>query len=164
MPSILFLSSHGSVRGPHAEALLRHLAQGRYQVMSAGVSPRPIHPLTRRVLEEQGVDATALAPRSIREFLAKAVVNVAVILGDGGPSGPRIYPFAARTFRWEMTDPSALGGTEAETLEQFRKTRDFLRDRIETWLQELDGTMTAAAKRGAGSEVPVPLPRVAAPV
>ncbi|HEX9157442.1 MAG TPA: hypothetical protein VF827_05440, partial [Syntrophales bacterium] len=74
--------------------------------MSAGVSPRPIHPLTRRVLEELGVDATALAPRSIREFLAKAMVHVAVILGDGGPSSPWIYPFAARSFHWEMADPS----------------------------------------------------------
>lgn len=150
-PSVLFLSAHDSVRGLMAEALLRDRAGDRFQVLSAGVFPREADPLTRRVLEEIGVDAEGLAPRSVREFLARTPVQVAVILDGGEASGPRLYPFAPKLLRWHVEDPAAGDLPESERVDRFRRTRDLILDRIEAWLAE-----TAPASPGAGLVDAVP--------
>jgi arsenate reductase (thioredoxin) len=135
-PSILFLSSHNSVRSQLAEALLRHLAGERFEVRSAGLFPQPVHAFTRRVLEESGINATPLTAKSVRDYLARSVVHVAIILCDNGPADPKLYPFAPATLRWRFEDPLASPGSDEEVLVRFRRLRDGIRTRLETWLVE----------------------------
>ena len=135
-PSVLFLSSRNSVRSQLAEALLRHLAGDRFEVRSAGIFPQPVHVFTRRVLEESGISATMLSAKSVRDYLARSVVNIAIILCDNGPADPKVYPFAPATLRWTFEDPLVLPGSEEEMLARFRLLRDGIRTRVEAWLVE----------------------------
>ena len=133
-PFVLFLSAHDAVRGLMAEALLRNRAGDRFEVLSAGVFPKEAHPLTRRVLEEIGIDVRGLASRNVRDYLARIPVQIAVILGGEEALGPKLYPFAPTLLRWHVEDPSAGDFPDAERVERFRRTRDLLRDRIEAWV------------------------------
>lgn len=57
---VLFLCTHNAARSQIAEALLRHLAGDRFEVVSAGLEPTEVHPLTREVLKERGIATSAL--------------------------------------------------------------------------------------------------------
>jgi len=135
-PSVLFLSSHDSVRGQMAAALLRHHAGDRYEVNSAGLAPNEVHPLTKAVLKEAGVDVTGLEPTRISHFLARAVVHYAIIVCEDGPGCPRMYPFATRTLRWPFENPSALDPSHHDHPAAFRALRDRLDAKVRDWLKE----------------------------
>jgi arsenate reductase len=135
-PSILFLSHHNAVRGQMAEAMLRHLAGDRFEVQSAGLDPKPVPALTQRVLAEAGIDSAPLASKNVRDFMARSVVNVAIILGDNAPQDPRVYPFAPSTVTWRFEDPLSAPASDEELLGRFRRLRDGLRDRLQSWLAE----------------------------
>ena len=50
-PRVLFICTHNAARSQMAEALLRHYAGERFEVLSAGATPTEVHPLTRQVLD-----------------------------------------------------------------------------------------------------------------
>ena len=135
-PSVLFLSRHNAVRGQMAVAMLRHLAGDRFEVQSAGLDPQPVPALTQCVLAEAGIDNLALASKNVREFMARSVVNIAIILSDNIPQDPRVYPFAPSNVTWRFEDPLSAPASDEELLGRFRRLRDALRDRIQSWLAE----------------------------
>lgn len=146
MKTVLFLGSTNSIRSPMAEAILRHHAGHRFIVYSAGARPTEIHPLTRRVLEEAGVDAASLQSKGVRAFLGRVTVDWAIILCEPHENGPRVYPFAVRTLLWPCPCPPLTGVTEECRLDAFRQTRDELDRRIRDWLAG-----EALAAHGPGS-------------
>ncbi len=50
--NVLFVCTGNSARSQLAEALLKHHAGDLFEVHSGGTNPRPINPLTLRVLQE----------------------------------------------------------------------------------------------------------------
>ena len=56
LATVLFLRSGNSARSQIAEGLLRHLAGDCFEVYSAGLDAKPIHPLTHEVMAEIGID------------------------------------------------------------------------------------------------------------
>ena len=141
---VLFLCTGNSARSQMAEALLRHHAGTRFQVDSAGLSPRPIHPHTIQVLREVGLDVSGLRPKGLEEFLGKATVSYAVIVCDKAQAScPRLYPFATKSLYWPFEDPAGFEGTESERLAKFRAVRDEIDDRIRRWLVEVAAPQTA---------------------
>jgi len=134
-PSVLFLGSHDSVRSQMAAALLRHRAGNRFEVHSAGLTPTDIHPMTRAVLEEAGIETSSLEPTRISRFLARVVVNTAIIVCEQGPGCPRMYPFATQTLHWPFEDPRLPDMTDDERLHAFRSLRDRIDSRIRSWIE-----------------------------
>jgi len=108
-PSVLFLGSHDSVRSQMAAALLRHRAGDGFDVHSAGLAPTAVHPLTKQVLEEVGVDTTLLEP---------------------------MRPFATHTLPWPSPDPSRLDAGRDDVPAAFRALRDRLDGRVRDWIEE----------------------------
>jgi len=138
-PSVLFLSSYDSVRSQMAAALLRHRAGNRFEVHSAGLTPRDVHPLTRTVLEEAGIETSSLEPTRISRFLARVVVNTAIIVCEQGPGCPRMYPFATETLHGPFEDPRLPDMSDAERLRAFRSLRDRIDMRIRSWSEARGG-------------------------
>jgi protein-tyrosine-phosphatase len=92
-PRVLFLCTHNAARSQIAEALLRKYAGHRFEAISAGLEPTDVHPLTRQVLEEIGVDHGPLRAKGAREFLGRTSVRYAIIVCQ------RVEPNAPRCFR-----------------------------------------------------------------
>lgn len=111
--AVLFVCTGNSARSPIAEALLRHRANGRVTVMSAGISPKDrIHPHAVRVLREEfDIDISEQAPRSISDVLgAGSHFDRVVTLCDkarerltGGDGGGRTH--------WSIPDPADRNGS-----------------------------------------------------
>jgi arsenate reductase len=93
-PLVLFVCTHNAARSQIAEALLRKHAGHRFEVASAGLEPTEVHPLTRHVLTEVGIDPCGLSVKGTKEFLGKVAVRYAIIVcTEAEKHCPRVFPF-----------------------------------------------------------------------
>lgn len=140
-PRVLFVCTHNAARSQMAEALLRKHAGDRFEVASAGFEPTEVHPLTRAVLAEVGIDGSHLHAKGIHEFLAKVPVRHAIIVcAQAEEQCPKIYPFAGETLYWAFDDPGVLKGSPELQLAKFRRVRDEIDRRIQAWLHTPEST------------------------
>ena len=130
---VLFLCTHNSARSQMAEGLLRHLGGGSVEVASAGTEARGVHPMAVRVMAEIGIDLRGHASKTLDRFVGKPWDDVITVCGHANESCP-IFPGATRRRHWSFDDPSAATGSEEQRLAAFRRVRDEIRARIETWL------------------------------
>lgn len=145
-PRVLFLCAHNAARSQMAEALLRHLADDRFEACSAGLAPAGVHPLALDVLAEAEIDTLGLRAKSVREFLGSRGVRYAIVLSQERSEGcPRIFPFATQTLRWPIPDPIAAGGEDDATRESFRAVRDEIEARLRAWLGMTEARATLAS-------------------
>ncbi len=130
---VLFLCMHNSARSQMAEALLRALAGAQFEVFSAGSEPTRVHPLARRVLQEQGLDVSEQRAKSVNEFIYERFDYAITLCAE------EVCPVilnAAHRLHWALPDPTAAEGDEEERLQAFRSTRDEIRRRLEKWLEQ----------------------------
>ena len=94
-PRVLFLCTQNAARSQMAEAFLRHYAGDRFEVLSAGLAPTQVHPLTRQVLTETGLDPRALRAKGLNDFLGRVSIHYAIIVcAQAEADCPRLYPCA----------------------------------------------------------------------
>jgi len=113
-----------------AEGILRHLAGTDYDVVSAGTSPKGVHPVTLEVLKESGIDASRQTSKDVSQF-AERTFDYVITVCDRAKQQCPIFPGAA-PIHWGFDDPA-----EADTsrqLETFRRVRDEIRHRIRLFL------------------------------
>jgi len=115
---VLFLCTGNACRSQMAEAMLRHLAGGRFEALSAGSNPAGfVHPLALEALERLGIGAEGLRSKSWHEF-ADREVDVVITLCDNAASTPcPIWPGSPIQVHWPLPDPSFHAGTPQERLE-----------------------------------------------
>ena len=75
---VLFLCTGNSARSQMAEAFVRKYAGDRIEAYSAGLEPRPIHPLTYRVMKESGISLEDQGSRQVIAYLTKAFLDTLV--------------------------------------------------------------------------------------
>ena len=133
-PRVLFLCTANSARSQIAEALLRHLAEDRYEACSAGTHPSHVHPMSIRVLEEAGVSVQGLQSTSIEEALAGGpVAHAFAVCAAAAESCPVLVDAVGQVSPWPFDDPQT-SGPEDEQLASFRVTRDLIWAKLEAWL------------------------------
>lgn len=138
--AVLFLCTGNSARSQMAEAILKHLAGDRFDVYSAGLDPRPIHPLTIEVMREAGVEMTGQYPKSVSEFLGKVAIRYPIaVCAAAEKQCPRVWPFGGTMVGWAIDDPAAVKGSDQSRLDAFREARETVRNRIEGWLSQFGG-------------------------
>ena len=137
-PVVLFLCVGNSARSQMAEAILRQYAGDRFEIHSAGLRPRDIHPLTARVLAEAGLDISGQQSKGLRQFLGKLTVHVVItVCAAEEEDCPTLWPGARARLAWPFPDPAAATGTAEERLAAFRAVRDQVDARIRDWLGEM---------------------------
>ena len=135
--TVLFLCTGNSARSQMAEALLRQCAGGRYDVLSAGTDPQGIHPMTRVVLGEIGIDIGGQRSKSLTEYLGRAAVHTVITVCDRADKAcPAVWPGVVKRLAWHFEDPAACGGTDDEKRAKFRAVRDQIHVRIQEWLRD----------------------------
>jgi len=137
--TVLFLCSGNSCRSQMAEALLRKYATDRFTVYSAGTEPKEIHPLTRKVMAEVGLDLQGQYAKGVDTYLGKILVHyLIVVCAKAAESCPSTWPGSPQmqTILWPFENPTAFAGTEEQKLTKYRQVRDQVDARIKAWLAE----------------------------
>lgn len=135
--NLLVLCTGNSCRSQIAEGYFRHYAGDRFNVFSAGTEPKAeVHPLAIQVMAEDGIDLSSQRPKHVSNYLGHMAVHYLIIVcGGADESCPRIWPGLGERLYWPFDDPAGYVGTAQETLAEFRRVRDEIKEQITTWLE-----------------------------
>ena len=119
-----------------AEAFLKELGGGQFEVMSAGIEPGTLNPYVVKAMKEVGIDISDNNPKSISDFLKEEAIVDYVITVCDETSAERcpIFPGQAQKLHWGFLDPSALQGTDEDKMQAIRKIRNDIRTKVSTWI------------------------------
>jgi arsenate reductase len=118
-----------------AEAFLRNYAGDKYEAYSAGVESREINPLTRKVMDEIGIDLSGQRSKALQEYMGKVHFGYLItVCSEADEQCPSSFPGMGQRLRWSFEDPAGLVGTEAEKLQKFRDIRDQIREKVQSWV------------------------------
>lgn len=132
---VLFLCTGNSARSQMAEAFLRQLAGDRFEVYSAGLEPKGIHPMTRQVLAEVGLDMSGQTSKDLAQFLGRVYFGYLITVCSNAEARCPVFPGMSVRMYWPFDDPAAITGAANEQLAGFRRVRDEIAARIQAWLQ-----------------------------
>jgi arsenate reductase len=137
---VLFLCTGNSARSQMAEAFLRAYAGDRFEAHSAGLEPKPIHPMTRQVMQEVGFDLAGQRAKDVTEYLGKVhFAYLITVCGNAERNCPKTFLGFGVREHWSLDDPAAFEGTEEEKRYKFREVRDEVRERVQAWVDRLGG-------------------------
>jgi arsenate reductase len=120
-----------------AEAFLKKYGGDQYEVYSAGIEPRDIHPYTQRVMEEVGISLGGQYSKHIKEYMGRINFGYVIILCEEAEKQcPTTFPGITQRLNWSLEDPSAVEEPGDKKLMKFREVRDKIEQRIKFWLSE----------------------------
>lgn len=127
-PTVLFVCVHNAGRSQMAAGYMRHLSQGKVEVLSAGSAPKDsINPQAIEVMSEEGIDIAAEQPKILT---TDAVIASDVVITMGCGDTCPFYP-GKRYEDWVLDDPAG------QSIEVVRRIRDEIKARVEMLLKEI---------------------------
>ena len=126
---VLILCTGNSARSQMAEGLLRHLADERFEVMSAGVSPTQVRTEAITAMREIGIDISHHRSKSVDEFVGQEFDYVITVCDNANEQCP-VFPGKTKRIHWSFDDPAAVEGDEAAQLTEFRRVREQILHRL----------------------------------
>jgi protein-tyrosine-phosphatase len=134
---VLFLCTENSARSQMAEALMRHLSQGRVEACSAGSHPSRLHPYAVRALAAIGIDISLQRPKHVDEFRGQ-FFDCVITLCDRVLEECPTFPGDPERVHWSFPNPATVEGTEEECYHAFEQTSLQLATRIRLLLTLLE--------------------------
>jgi arsenate reductase len=136
---VIFVCTGNSARSQMAEALLRRDGGAAFEVVSAGVSPRGVHPMTVTALAKVGIDISDAKSKPVGMFLGQRFDYVITVCDRARATCP-VFPGGSVTLHWGVDDPAEATGSEAERQAAFDRALKELAIRIHTFLPLVTGT------------------------
>jgi arsenate reductase len=133
---VLFLCTGNSCRSQIAEAWLSTLGGFNFEVFSAGLEPHGVNPLTVAVMEETGYDMSEHRSKHIDEYIGNTNFDYLITVCGNADERCPYFPGMGTRIHWPFEDPAAFTGPEDQKLALFRKVRDQIKRRIQTWLEQ----------------------------
>ncbi|TAM42732.1 arsenate reductase ArsC, partial [bacterium] len=124
---VLFVCVENSCRSQMADGFARVLGQGKIEPYSAGSRPSgKVNPEAIKVMQEAGIDISGAQSKGFYDLGAKDFDYV-ITMGckDTCPFVP-----AKKHIDWQIEDPKGKGE------DFFRKTRDLIKEKIESLIRE----------------------------
>lgn len=129
-PLILVVCTANSARSQMAEGLLRDRFGDRFEIASAGTIATFVRPQAVAALAEQGIDIAHQTSKNLDSFLNRPIHTLITVCDNARDNCPYI-PGAANILHWPFPDPVSF--PEPERLDAFRRVRDAIRAKIDTW-------------------------------
>jgi arsenate reductase len=126
---VLFLCTGNSARSQMAEGLLLHLRNNEFEVFSAGVDPKDVHPKAVQAMQDIGIDITKQKSKHIDDLPVKEF-DYTITLCDHAAQNCPVFSGKGQRVHHGFSDPAAVQGNDHEVLEAFRKVRDELKQFI----------------------------------
>jgi len=135
---VLFVCVHNSARSQMAEAFLNHYFGDRFEAESAGLEPGKLNPVVVEVMKEIGLDISANKTKSVFDYFkqGKMFKYVITVCDETAAERCPIFPGVAERIRWSFPDPSALQGTYEEKLDETKRIRDQIKEKVKEWSKQ----------------------------
>ena len=134
---VLFICTGNSCRSQIAEGLLNEMAAKYFDVYSAGSHPSRVNANAISIMEEIEIDISNHTSNSINEYLNTGIDIVISVCDDAKRSCP-IFPEDIIKIHWSIDDPFQGWDKNEKNLNNFRKTRIELKDRIQEFINEME--------------------------
>lgn len=138
MKRVLILCTGNSCRSQMAETLWENLGKGEWQSESAGSKPSGyVHSLAIQAMQELDIDISANTSKSLDQFRDDSFDLVVTVCDNAKESCP-VFPGAKKTLHWPFDDPADATGTDEEKITVFRRVRDEIKEKIQSFLNTKD--------------------------
>lgn len=124
---ILVLCTGNSCRSQIAEGYLRHFADNKADVYSAGVETHGVNPKAIATMKEDGIDISNHTSNNIDEYY-DIDFDFVITVCDNAKERCPFFPTKAKKFHQNFPDPAKATGTDEEIKEQFRQVRQQIKD------------------------------------
>lgn len=138
MHKILFVCIHNSARSQMAEAFLKQLNNGIFEVESAGIEKGKLNPLVVQAMDEVGIDISNKGTQDVFTLFKQGKSYHAVISVCEQEAAERcpIFPGRVKRIAWSFPDPSKFTGTDEEILAKLRLVRDAIKEKVKEFIAE----------------------------
>jgi arsenate reductase len=119
-----------------AEGFARENGKDILEPYSAGLIAAGVHPRTIAVMKELGIDISRQKSCEIDERLLKTMDVIITLCGNAEESCPRTPPEIKR-IHWPINDPVGTPGPEEKVMKAFRRARDEVRIKVDTFINGL---------------------------
>lgn len=133
---VMFLCTANSCRSQMAEGFAREFGKGLIEIYSAGLMAAGVHRRAIAVMKEVGIDISNQKSEVIDEDLLKQMDIIITLCGYAEELCPWTPPLIKR-IHWPIKDPVGTIGTEEEIMNEFRRARDEIKERVQTLVKEM---------------------------
>jgi len=130
MKVVLFVCVHNSGRSQVAEAFFNQLAKGKARAYSAGTQPADtVNSVVVEAMREVGIDISGNKPKALTMDMVEKADKM-ITMGCGAEAEAVCPASFIETEDWTLEDP------KGKSLEQVRKIRDEIKNRVVKLLGE----------------------------
>ncbi|MBI1194983.1 MAG: arsenate reductase (thioredoxin) [Gammaproteobacteria bacterium] len=133
---LLFLCTGNSCRSQMAEGWARALSEEWLEVQSAGIEAHGKNPRAIAVMQEAGVDISSQESTRLTAAMLEGVDMLVTVCGHADEHCP-VLPPGIHKVHWPLEDPARAEGSEEDIMAVFRASRDDIRRRVETLIENL---------------------------
>jgi len=138
MFKVMFLCTGNSCRSQMAEGFAKHYGKGLLEAYSAGLLSTRVHPRAIAVMKELGIDISMQKSKTIDVSLLNEMDIIITLCGNAEASCPMTPPHIKR-FHWPIEDPVGTVGAEEKIVQEFRRARDEIKERMLNLVKNLKG-------------------------
>ena len=135
MKQILVLCIGNSCRSQMAEGYLRHYANGKAKIYSAGIETHGVNPRAIAAMRDDGIDISHHTSNKIDEYRILDFDYIITVCDQARENCP-YFSSTAKRFHHNFQDPAKWEGSEDEIIQQFRKVRDLVKIYCEKFIEE----------------------------
>lgn len=136
MKKIMFLCTANSCRSQMAEGFAKEFGKGLIEVHSAGLMAAGVHNRAIAVMKEIGIDISNQKSKVIEEGLLKQMDIIVTLCGYAEELCPYTPPEIKR-IHWPIKDPVGTIGIEQEIMNEFRRARDEIKEKVQKLIEEV---------------------------
>jgi len=136
MKKVMFLCTANSCRSQMAEGCAKEMYKGVMEVYSAGLMSASVHKKAIAVMKELGIDISGQKSKTIDKSLLGEMDLVVTLCNNAEDLCPSTPPETRRIY-WPIKDPVGMLGTEEEIMNEFRRARDEINEKVKKLKDEL---------------------------
>ena len=118
-----------------AEGYLRHFANGKAKVYSAGIETHGVNPKAIAIMKEDGIDISNHTSNNINEY-RNIDFDFVITVCDNAKERCPYFPTTAKKFHQNFTDPAKATGTEEAIKNEFRRIRQQIKNYCRQFVSE----------------------------
>lgn len=126
MKKVLVLCTGNSCRSQIAEGYLRHFADDKAEIYSAGVETHGVNPRAIATMKEDGIDISKHTSNNLDEYF-NIDFDFVITVCDNAKERCPFFPTKAKKFHQNFPDPAKSMGTEEDILDEFRQVRQMIK-------------------------------------